>query len=391
MAADSSVALQRERRHFSRPCFVDAPAKILIVLHQEHSSPGKLGQMLQAKGFALDIRKPRFGDPLPGDDGRACRRDHLRRADERQRSATISCSRRSDWIGVTLKEGAPFLGVCLGAQMLVKHLGGTVSGHCDGCAEIGFYKLHATEAGRQLSNGPAWSISGTARVSTCRRGRRCSRAATFSRTRPFRSNARRSASSSTASSPTPWPAAGRCAAPSASSSRWRNPGREHMEGWFRYDPPIRTWLWKFLDVWLAQDQPRAGDAAGRLGAGLTRTAAKREVSRRVRALAPREAVPSMLGQGLRQLLGRGRFVRLVATHERGWPTAAAPRFKRLRSRSLRRQAHRRLDAHDVGAAHLRQFGAECRIAAVAVRRPASLPAARRRPAPLEFRQGRSPA
>ena len=41
------------------------PPKILIILHQEHSSPGKLGQMLTGKGFQLDIRKPRFGDPLP--------------------------------------------------------------------------------------------------------------------------------------------------------------------------------------------------------------------------------------------------------------------------------------------------------------------------------------
>ncbi len=44
---------------------VSDPAKILIVLHQEHSSPGKLGQMLKAKGLSLDIRRPRFGDPLP--------------------------------------------------------------------------------------------------------------------------------------------------------------------------------------------------------------------------------------------------------------------------------------------------------------------------------------
>jgi hypothetical protein len=36
------------------------PPRILIILHQEASSPGKLGQMLKAKGFELDIRKPRF-------------------------------------------------------------------------------------------------------------------------------------------------------------------------------------------------------------------------------------------------------------------------------------------------------------------------------------------
>ncbi len=130
-----------------------APQKILIVLHQEASSPGKLGQMLRSKGFDLDIRKPRFGEALPetmeehagavifGGPMSANDGDDFIRAE-------------TDWIGVTLKEKAPFLGICLGAQMLVKHLGGTVCGHCDGCAEIGFYDLHATEAGNRLTPWP---------------------------------------------------------------------------------------------------------------------------------------------------------------------------------------------------------------------------------------------
>ena len=29
---------------------------------------------------------------------------------------------------------------------------------------------------------------------------------------------------------------------------------EHMAGWFRYDPPVRDWLWRFLDVWMRQDR-----------------------------------------------------------------------------------------------------------------------------------------
>ena len=109
--------------------------------------------MLTAKGFQLDIRKPRFGDPLP-------------ETMEEHAGAVIFggpmsandpddfVKAETDWIGVTLKEGAPFLGVCLGAQMLVKHLGGAVTPHCDGCAEIGFYRLEATEAGNRLGEWP---------------------------------------------------------------------------------------------------------------------------------------------------------------------------------------------------------------------------------------------
>ncbi|MFV2093100.1 MAG: glutamine amidotransferase, partial [Hyphomicrobiales bacterium] len=42
-----------------------SPQKILVILHQEHSTPGRVGQRLRQRGYELDIRKPRFGDPLP--------------------------------------------------------------------------------------------------------------------------------------------------------------------------------------------------------------------------------------------------------------------------------------------------------------------------------------
>ena len=38
---------------------------VLIVLHQETSTPGRVGNALRALGHTLDIRRPRFGDPLP--------------------------------------------------------------------------------------------------------------------------------------------------------------------------------------------------------------------------------------------------------------------------------------------------------------------------------------
>src|SRR4051794_15518143 len=38
---------------------------VLIILHQELSSPGRIGNALRARGYRLDIRRPRFGDPLP--------------------------------------------------------------------------------------------------------------------------------------------------------------------------------------------------------------------------------------------------------------------------------------------------------------------------------------
>ena len=38
---------------------------VCIVLHQENSNPGHVGQWFARNGHALDIRKPRYGEPLP--------------------------------------------------------------------------------------------------------------------------------------------------------------------------------------------------------------------------------------------------------------------------------------------------------------------------------------
>jgi len=129
------------------------PPKILIVLHQELSSPGRVGQMLVESGYALDIRRPPMGDRLPDTlaehagavvfGGPMSANDH----DEFVRHET-------DWLAVPLAENRPLLGICLGAQMLVNHLGGSVRGHDDGLVEIGWYPLKATVEGAALMHWP---------------------------------------------------------------------------------------------------------------------------------------------------------------------------------------------------------------------------------------------
>src|SRR5690606_36185607 len=110
---------------------------VLIVLHQETSSPGRVGQILQQMGHALDIRRPVLGDPLP-----ATLEHH---AGAVVFGGPMSANddepylrREIEWLSVPLKENRPFLGICLGAQMLMKNLGGAVFGHAEGWAEIGW-------------------------------------------------------------------------------------------------------------------------------------------------------------------------------------------------------------------------------------------------------------
>ena len=51
-------------------------------------------------------------------------------------------------------ENKPFLGLCLGAQLLARHLGARVFTHEAGPAEIGYYPLEATDAGKRLCAEP---------------------------------------------------------------------------------------------------------------------------------------------------------------------------------------------------------------------------------------------
>ena len=135
------------------PPGVDPPLPVLVVLHQETSQPGRVGNALRALGHELDIRRPRFGDPLP------------ETLDEHAGAVIFGgpmsandgddyVRREIDWIEVPLREQRPFLGICLGAQMLARQLGARVAPHPQGRTEIGYYPIRPTAAGHALC--PDW-------------------------------------------------------------------------------------------------------------------------------------------------------------------------------------------------------------------------------------------
>jgi GMP synthase (glutamine-hydrolysing) len=62
--------------------------------------------------------------------------------------------REIDWIGIALKEKAPLLGICLGAQMLALHLGARVDFDPEERAEMGYYPLVTTPEGQALGPFP---------------------------------------------------------------------------------------------------------------------------------------------------------------------------------------------------------------------------------------------
>jgi GMP synthase (glutamine-hydrolysing) len=224
---------------------------VLIILHQETSSPGRVGEALMRRGYRLDIRRPRFGDPLP-----STMADHA--------GAVIFGGPMSandgddyvraeiDWIGVPLREEKPFLGICLGAQMMVRHLGGTVYGHHAGIAEIGYYPIEATGHGRSLlDDWPAqvyqWHREGFDLP--------CG-ANLLARGDIFENQAIRVGPAAygiqfhpelTYAMMNRWTVKG--------AERLKTPGAQarshHFHGRRLHDGPVRAWLDAFLDLWLA--------------------------------------------------------------------------------------------------------------------------------------------
>jgi GMP synthase (glutamine-hydrolysing) len=120
---------------------------VLLIVHQETSDPGRVGRTLESLGYRLDICRHACGDALPETlDGHAgavifggpmsANDDHL-----------PFIRAELEWISMALDSGKPFLGICLGAQMLARVLGGTVGPHPDGFHEIGYFPITPTPAG----------------------------------------------------------------------------------------------------------------------------------------------------------------------------------------------------------------------------------------------------
>lgn len=125
---------------------------VLIILHQEHSTPGHIGRLLAERGHALDVRRPRYGDPLPetlaGHAGTVIFGGPMSANDPDD-----YVKREIALIELALREEAPYLGICLGAQMMATCLGAKVAPHPEAHVEMGYYDIAPLAAAHDLG-GP---------------------------------------------------------------------------------------------------------------------------------------------------------------------------------------------------------------------------------------------
>ncbi|MEZ5853631.1 MAG: glutamine amidotransferase [Hyphomicrobiaceae bacterium] len=127
-----------------------AKRPVLCILHQHSSNPGHVGHWFRRNGYHLDIRRHFDGQPLPDTLAGHCGA-LIFGGPQSANDATDYIRREIDWIAVPLKERKPFFGICLGAQMLARHLGARVD-HCPtGSVEIGYHPIKATSSGRRYA------------------------------------------------------------------------------------------------------------------------------------------------------------------------------------------------------------------------------------------------
>lgn len=128
--------------------------KVVCVVHGEHSRTGRIGALLGQLGFEEVRCCHSLGDPLPerfDDIAGICVFGGPMSANDDQTLPFIA--NELAWIETVLAADVPFLGVCLGGQMLARCLGATVRPNPDGWHEIGFHQIAPTPCGEPVFGG----------------------------------------------------------------------------------------------------------------------------------------------------------------------------------------------------------------------------------------------
>ncbi|MEO0536971.1 MAG: glutamine amidotransferase [Cyanobacteria bacterium P01_A01_bin.123] len=130
----------------------------LVIVHQDTSDSGRIGQILSQRGYQLDQRCPAIGDALPETREAIAAYDAIvvfggpMSAND---DDTLPFIRQEmDLIAQVVKAERPFLGICLGAQLLARVLGSRVSPHPDAMREIGYHPIDPTSAGQAWFDQP---------------------------------------------------------------------------------------------------------------------------------------------------------------------------------------------------------------------------------------------
>ena len=115
--------------------------KILACMHRKNSDPALVGRALAARGIELDLCSPVFGDGVP--DLNAYDALIIFGGPQSANDETPELLAEYRLIEKAFNSNKPLLGICLGAQMMARALGGQVGENDQGQVEVGFYPITA--------------------------------------------------------------------------------------------------------------------------------------------------------------------------------------------------------------------------------------------------------
>ena len=125
--------------------------KVLYIIHNPAWTDCRVADAVRRRGYGIDHVCPPFGDELPAIDGYAAL---MAGGSEEGHVATPD---DPPWVGLEMAyireavdRRVPFLGICMGCQLLAGAYGGEVAARADGRCELGFYAVEPTAEGRGL-------------------------------------------------------------------------------------------------------------------------------------------------------------------------------------------------------------------------------------------------
>ena len=129
--------------------------RALMLYHMPDRRADRVSRLLAERGFDLDWCCPAEGHELPrGPNGYDLMVVYggVQSANDSEARAYIP--REIRWIEQWVSEERPYLGLCLGAQLLARALDARVERHPEGLHEVGFVRIEPTVAGQSFLSEP---------------------------------------------------------------------------------------------------------------------------------------------------------------------------------------------------------------------------------------------
>lgn len=128
---------------------------VLLVQHMDDGREDRVAMHLARRGFALDWRNPARGDPLPRNQRRYAAAVVYGGSQSVTDAGRLGWMQAEiDWVARWVEADRPYLGLCLGGQLLACAMGARVAAHPRGLHEIGFVRVRPAPGAEEFLAAP---------------------------------------------------------------------------------------------------------------------------------------------------------------------------------------------------------------------------------------------